>query len=190
MLRKKYLLLPFANIFFPYILIGLLSILFFADRIAIFDWIMTYLFFESALTMILVLMISLLLAFVCNIVYIIIALNRKEDFLLQAKIGVIVKIIEIPSYLLFFITGIIFFITIFTIGFSVLFIIIDVFTLILSASLIIVAAVNAYRDKKTTLRIALCTIFLQFIYCVDVIISIIFYLSLRSGYLNAKDENI
>lgn len=87
----------------------------------------------------------------------------------------IVKLAQVPAFIAIFILGFFLSITIFTILFSVFFIIYDCMTIYVTGLTGISAVIRNYDDKKFSKRFAVANAFLQFAFCVDVISAVIIY---------------
>lgn len=114
-------------------------------------------------------LIVLALSFVCNIVYIV--LTRKSPAEELLKTALLIKLIHIPTYILIFLVGIIMALTFWmTLPFILLFIVVDLLTLLMSGMISIYSLITALRCEglcsKKLLGIALAC---QFFYCADII---------------------
>lgn len=168
-MKKILLLIP--TILFPYLLLFFMFCIF-------TGFLMEELFDNFFLVMIFYLMGYFVITFALILAYIILSRIRKWDPKEMAKINMIVKAVQIPAYLAIFILGLICSLTIFTIGFTIAFIIYDIVSIFLTG---IIGASTIMRLKVKNQRLASFYIIngiLQFIFCVDVVSSFIVYNSI------------
>lgn len=98
------------------------------------------------------------------------------------RITMIIKLIHIPAYIAIFVVGLASLITIFTAGISIVLWLLDVFTIIISGTIGLSGIIRALREHRLTGKEALIHGLLQFVFCADVISSIIAYRTVaRSG---------
>lgn len=144
------------------------------------------------------LVFGLLVGFLClcalaatlNIICFICGLCKKWDSLSLAKTVMIIKLVQIPAYILIFVLGVMLAITIFTYPIAFLLIIFDCFSLYLSGLIFILSAINSVRQGKFSTRNIIFVIILQFIFCADVLASVIFYFKLKKRYLNSEQQSV
>ncbi len=105
---------------------------------------------------------------------------KKKNVTELLRINMIIKLLHIPAYLLIFIFGLLCMITIFTIGVTFILMILDGMTIILSGLIGISSIINGLRENKISLKQAVIHGVLQFIYCVDVISSIVLYRTVKN----------
>ena len=123
-----------------------------------------------------------------SVLCLIFGLKGNWDALSVAKTTMIIKLLQIPAYLVIFLLSLIFIITIFTFGFVIAFAFFDYLTLLMSGMLGILAVVQAIRNGKVSLKKSWWVILLQFIYCADVVAAVIFYVKLKK--VKAKEAEI
>lgn len=97
----------------------------------------------------------------------------------MAKSAMITKLIQVPAYTTILVLGVLLAITAFTIPFSIGLFLFDSLTLFLTGLLTAAAAINAVRQGFVTAMDCVLIMVLQFIFCIDVVASIILYLKLR-----------
>ena len=120
-------------------------------------------------------------ALICSIITIIICSVKKVESEKLLRINLIVKLIHIPAYKAIFIFGILFSLTIFTIGFSLAFIVFDLLTIFLSGLIGLTGIIRSRKENKLPKGLAILLGILQFIYCVDVICAVIAYLAVKNS---------
>lgn len=91
----------------------------------------------------------------------------------------VVKLIQIPAYLAIFVLGVLFFISIFTYVFSIFFILYDAAAILLTGLIGVAAVIRAHAEGRATDAFAVINGILQFIFCVDVVSSIVVYVRAR-----------
>ena len=79
-------------------------------------------------------------------------------------------------------------ITLFTIPFAVGLVVIDCLALFMTGLPIIASAVMAKRQGVFSLKEVFWVIALQFVFCADVIASVMFYLKLKRYYIQLSDS--
>lgn len=116
------------------------------------------------------------------------ALRKQWDAVSLAKTAMILKLIQVPSYITIFILSILLLITIFTFPFSVFFFLLDCYTLFLTGILAVAAGINALRQGITIRGNCIWFIILQFVFCADVFATIFFYKKLLKAKTIDKDS--
>lgn len=105
----------------------------------------------------------------------VLSIRKSWDSLSLAKTAVIVKLIQVPAYLLIFVMGVLLLLTIFTIPFAIALFLFDCITLCLTGLLTIAAAVNAARQRYITAKCAIWVGVLQFVFVADVVSTMVFF---------------
>lgn len=91
----------------------------------------------------------------------------------------IVKLIQVPAYIIIFILAVLFLITIFTAPFTAALFIFDYLMLIMTGLLNSAAVIAAIRQRKTTFKSSFWVLLLQFFFCADAVASVVFFLKVR-----------
>jgi len=175
--KKAWLAIPIAVI--PYLALFALATVFFATENAFFEYIMESVFGGNALILIGALLACCVLATASAIVWLAVSVHRGWNPLLLAKTAMIVKLIQVPAYVVIFVLGVLFAVSIFTIPFSVGLFLLDCWMLLLSGLLTVAAAINAVRQGVFKSKEVIWILVLQLVFCADVVTSIVFYLRLR-----------
>jgi len=163
---KKTLLIPCA--LFPYILLF--------DVICIFtDFLMEELFRNSILVMALYLSVYVLLAFVCNISYVLICRAKNVQAKEMAKANMIVKLTQIPGYIAVFVLGAVSLLAIFTIGFAFFFFLFDCISIFLTGMIGFFAILQNKKKNESLSPYYIVLMITQFIFCIDVVSSVLLY---------------
>lgn len=124
--------------------------------------------------------IFIFISFILCAVCFILSIKRKWDPLSLAKAAMIIKLTQIPAYLIIFVLGMLLATTIWLIALVLLLAFFDYVFLIMSGSVCIAAAINSEDDKRKALKKNLWIVICQFIYLADVIASVILYFRLKS----------
>ena len=177
MKQRQIFLLP--TVLLPYLSLGVLCTIFLSTTHPLFKYIMENWFNNNALYLIAILPIFGFVAIVLTLIYFIINIHKSHRALSLAKTAMIIKLIQIPTYIVFFVLGVILSLTPFGFGFTFGLIILDYFTLILTGIINITAVVCSIRQHKFTFKEIFWVIILQFFFCLDIIASIIFFIKLK-----------
>ncbi len=160
---KYYLLFPAGT--FPYVLLFSLYGLFFKGVNPFFLLVLLFLLF--------------LISFICNAVFFSLSMAQKWDAKRIALANMIVKLIHIPAYLAIFVLGVLFIISIFTYVISIFFILFDVAAILLTGLIGVSAVIRARAEGKITDAFTVINGILQFIFCADVVSSIIAFVKAK-----------
>lgn len=167
---KYLLLLPGAV--FPYMV--LLSLY------GLFSGFFVNTIYQNPLLLIPTLFLFFILALACSIVFLAMGLAKKWDAKKVALANMIVKLIQIPAYVITFLLGVIFILTIFTYALSFLLVLFDCLTIILTGLTGACAAIRGYKEQKTTVAFSVANGILQFIFCADVVCAILLFIKCRA----------
>lgn len=119
-------------------------------------------------------------ALACAIYVFIRGLTKKQDAHEILRINMLIKLVHIPAYLLIFVVGVICTITIFTIVITVLLMILDVMTIVLSGLVGLSGVIVSFKEKKISAGRAVLHGMLQFVYCGDIISSIVLFRTVKA----------
>lgn len=110
---------------------------------------------------------------------------KKEqwDYLELLEVNMLIKCIQIPAYIVIFLLGLAFLLTIFTFAFSFFLVILDCFGVFLSGMVASMAIKRSVSEGVISKGIAFLCKIGSFIFCFDVIIAIILYITEKE---NAK----
>lgn len=168
-MKKILLLLP--TILFPYFLLFTMFCIF-------TGFLMEELFNNFFLYILIYMFFYFIFALVCNIIYISLSFKKKWDKKEVLKINMIIKIVQIPAYIAIFVLGLIFMLTLFTIGFSIFFVIYDCLAIFLTGIIGVSAIISLKGENQKITTFYFVNVFLQFIFCLDVISAIVVYASI------------
>lgn len=165
---RKYL--PFGGIvLFPYIIVFALICLFIGPSMGnIFN------------SLIFILIVLYVVVLVCAVVMFIKGITKKKRSIELLRFNMIIKLTHIPVYLIIFLIGLLCTITIFTIGITIVLMILDGMTIILSGLIGLGGVIGSLREGKISIRKAVIHGILQFVYCADIISSIVIYRTVKA----------
>lgn len=156
-------------ILFPYlILLALICI--FTQNI-----VMEKIFQNNVLYLILVLIVFYIIAFISAIVVSIRNIILKQNPQTLLKMNMIIKLIHVPAYVLIFFAGLLSVLTIFTMGFSIAFFVLDCMTIFLTGIIGLFGLIRSLIENKLPQKTVIFYSILQFVFCFDVISSILIY---------------
>ncbi len=159
----------------PFLLIILFPYFIVFALICIFTgFLMDTVFNNNAFSLVFILIILYVFSLFSALV-VLIAGFKKKNSLEVLRISMIIKILHIPAYLLIFVFGLLCTLTIFTIGITIVLMILDGMTITLSGLIGISGIIRGLRENKISLKKAVIHGILQFVYCADIISSIIIY---------------
>lgn len=138
-------------------------------------FLMENIFQNNAYLCLLILGILWIVAFICAVLTCAVSLIRKWDFVELCRINMLIKTISIPAYLFNFIFGTMCMITIFTFAISVILLVLETLSIVLSGVIGISAVRRSYDNKAISAGETFLYGILQFVFCVDVITSIIVF---------------
>ncbi|MGX8687870.1 MAG: hypothetical protein ACSW8K_08750 [bacterium] len=102
------------------------------------------------------------------------------------KTQMVMRFVQIPGYALTFALGVLFLLTVFTAGFSLFFLILDLASIIITGLFSIPVYSALYRNGLITLKKAAGYSLLSFVFCADVIVSVLCYRQVNA--LRMKDR--
>jgi len=185
--RLFLIIVPIALV--PYLALFALSTIFFSTRLSFFNWIMESVFGGNALELVAALLLYCILTCVLSIVCFFISVSKKWDALSLAKIAMITKLAQVPAYVIIFVLGVIFVITLFTIPFSIGLFVIDCLSVFMTGLFVISSAITTIRKNVFAHKEIFWVILFQFVFCADVISSVVFYRKLKRSNNPAPTPN-
>ena len=178
-MNKKLFVISVPIMLVPYLALFTLATVFFSTEVPFFNYIMESVFDSNALYLIAALLLYCLLIGVLSIVCFFVSIFKKWDAISLAKTAMIMKLAQAPAYVLIFALGVVFVITIFTIPFSIGLFVIDCLSVFITGLFVISSVITAIRNNTFTLKEVIWVILLQFVFCADVISSVVFYIKLK-----------
>ncbi len=163
----------------PYLALFTLATVFFSTKLPFFKYIVESVFDSNALYLIAALFFYCILTSIVSIVCFFVSIYKKWDAISLAKAAMIMKLAQVPAYVLIFALGVVFVITIFTIPFSVGLFVIDCLSVFMTGLFVISSVIATIRNNTFKLKEVIWVILLQFVFCADVISSVVFYIKLK-----------
>jgi hypothetical protein len=158
---------------FPYLIIFAL--------ICIFKgYFMDTVFHNNAYSLLLTLIVLYVAALVCAVIAFITSFEKKIKILEVLRINMIMKLIHIPAYLFIFVVGLLCMLSIFTIGITIVLMIFDGMTIVLSGLIGLGGVIRSLRENKISKKAAVIHGILQFVFCADIINSIVMYRTIKA----------
>lgn len=136
---------------------------------------MEHLFHNNFFQGLLYLCIFGLIALISAVCLCISNLVRKGDALELARTNMIIKLVQIPAYFLIFVIGFICMITIFTIGISLVLMLLDCASILFSGLVGVSAVKRCHGDNILSTNETVLHGILQFLFCADIVSAIIVY---------------
>ena len=186
-MNKKLFLLSIPTLLVPYIAIFTLAVVFLSTKVKLFEAIMESIFQNDGLLLIAALIIYLLLTIALGIACFFISTFKFCDALSTAKTAMLIKLIQIPAYIMIFVLGVAMTIAIWTIPFTIALFWIDCLCLFLTSLPVISSIICAVRHGTMKFQDVIWVIILQFVFCADVVASIIYCKKLK-GLANKPEE--
>ena len=186
-MNKKLFVLSIPTLLSPYIAIFTLAVVFLSTKVKLFEAIMESIFQNDGLLLIATLIIYLLLTIALGIACFFISTFKFRDALSTAKTAMLIKLIQIPAYIMIFVLGVAMTIAIWTIPFTIALFWIDCLCLFLTSLPVISSIICAVRHGTMKFQEVIWVIILQFVFCADVVASIIYYKKLKKS-ANAAEE--
>lgn len=172
--KKAWSIVPAAAL--PYLALFALAVIFLSTTNSFFHLVMEKVFGGNALLLIAALLLCCVAVLTYSIVCFVISIRKGWNALSLAKSAMILKLIQVPAYVMIFAMGVLFAITLFTIPFAVGLLLLDCLTLFLSGLFTVAACVNAVRQGDFKSKEVLWIVILQLFFCADVVASVVFYL--------------
>lgn len=180
---RKAILILLPVILFPYfaILAMLFSFNFFDS--AVIDFLVEHVFFDNGFLILFVLFLLWLIGMVCAVLFSF-HFTREWQPVELAKVSLLIKLIQIPAYIVIFLLGLCFMVTIFTFAFSFLMVLFAVMSILLSGLIGACAVKKSYSAGILPQGKALLLGVLQFIFCLDVVSAAVLLGTARGGLEN------
>ncbi len=169
---KKFLL-TLPAIIFPYSLVFIIYCVGFNKKL--FEFLFGDIIFATLPFFIIIGLITI----ICNVVFIVLSFKRKWQAKEIAKYNMIVKLCQIPAYIIIFILALISLIVPFLFILALFFLLFDCCTIILSGTIGLTASIRAYQEKTLSMEKTILFAFMQFIFVLDVAFSIIMFCNLN-----------
>ena len=178
--EKKASFLLFLPFLFPFIILFALICIFINTTF------IEIVFQNNGLYLILSIIIIYIIALFSSIIFCIINVFKKINSQELLHINMIIKLIQIPAYILIFIFGLLCLLTIFTIGISIVLMIFDGMAIFLTGVIGLAGIIRGLIENKITKKTAVIYAILQFIFCIDIIASIKIYKKIKVVNIEQK----
>ena len=165
-MKKAVLLIP--CLLFPYVLL-------FAIYCIYTGFLMEEFFDNFFLVLLFYMFIYFVVTLGLNIVFCALCAKRKWEARQIALINMIIKLAQIPAYVAVFLLGIVCLLGIFTIGFVLFFILYDCLSIFLSGMIGFSAVRRCRKESGEGSLLWTAAGILQFVFCADVVCSVIVY---------------
>lgn len=182
-MNKKRIWLLVPTLALPYFVLCAFTITLFSTKHPLCRYIMERIFAGNGLLLIATILTFSLLAAVLSVTCFIISIRKQWDALPLAYTAMIMKLLQIPAYVVIFILGVVLLTTIMAIPISFSLFLLDCLTLVLTGLLTTAAAVLALRKQTITRKEFGLLVALQLVFCADIIASILLYTILKKRKL-------
>lgn len=119
------------------------------------------------------------IAFLANLAFFILALGKQWSGRSLALVSMTLKLIQIPGYVAIFLLGCIFAITIWLFAFIIVLFFFDCLTILLTGLVGLAASIRCAKEKRVSKGLCIANGILSFVFCVDVVFAILFYIKSR-----------
>lgn len=180
-MTKKVFLRMIPAMLLPYLILFSYVIIFNYTDVSVFDWIMEKVFDNNALILFAFLFIYCFITSLFSIISFAQSLRGKYDAKSLTKAALIVKLIQLPAYIIIFIVGALFVLSIWMIPFTIILFLIDGLTLILTSLFSLSGIITSVKKGTFEFKEVILFGILQFIFCSDVVSLYIFSRKLKSA---------
>lgn len=167
-MNKKSIWLVIPAVLLPYVSLFMLATVLFSGRSPFFLSVMRSCFQGKLLYLVTALLLYCLLAALLSIIAFTQSLSQAWDAPTLAKSALVIKLVQIPAYILVFILGAFLALSIFTLPFTIGLFLLDSLTLLLSGLNTAAAGINAVKAGILQPKEATWIILLQLVFCVDI----------------------
>ena len=185
-MNKKRIWLALPTALLPYVALFALATVFLSTKLSFFEVTMESVFGGNGLYLFAAFLLYCLLCMALGVVGFVVGICKKWDAVSLAKFAMIVKLIQIPAYLTLFVLGLLLMLAIFTIPFSIVLFFVCSLTLALTGLWVVSASITALRQGICKPQEVIWVMILQFVFCADVVASIIFYVTLKKKQKSAN----
>lgn len=133
-----------------------------------------------------VLVAPFIVAALCNLIYVITGLNQPDAAEKMARANMIVRLIQIPGYIINFFFTVIFMLTIFLVIVSFFLTFINILCLLVTGILGAGMVMGTVKDGKMPVRTAFFTSIFNYIYFVDAVYAIVLFIYLMVRRISKK----
>ena len=138
--------------------------------------------FQNNIIIVLILLIVFyIIALACSVVFFMKNLLNKTNPKNILRINMIIKLLQIPAYILIFLFGLLNLITIFTAAITIVLMFLDGMAIFLTGLIGLCGIIRGFLEGKLSKKTAVIHGLLQFIFCADVISCIIVYKKVKNN---------
>lgn len=138
-------------------------------------FLMESVFMNSAFVCLAALFLFWIAGLICAVSVCVSGILRKRDAFGMIRTVMLIKVISIPAYIVIFIVGTLCMLTIFTFGISIFLMLFDAMSIFLSGTVGVAAVKRAHDEKVISVGEAVLHGILQFLFCADVVSSLILF---------------
>ena len=178
-MKQKWKLISIPMAITPYLALFVLVLIYLSPTTAFFGWIMEEIFHNNGILLIATFSIICVIHTVLTIICSAWLISRKQDALAVAKTAMIIKLIQIPAYILIFVLGVLLVIAIWTIPFSIALFLVDCLSVFMTGLLVFSSVVISLKNKHFKFKEVFWIVLLQFVFCLDVIAAVLLYRKLK-----------
>lgn len=176
---KKYWVVIAGLYLYPEFLVVMLPMLLSWTGVALPPAIDAWMTADYLLTAILLFIVPTLILLGAGLVVTALSLKRPpisvSESIALMRTQMIMRLVQIPGYILIFAVSILFLMFIFTFGFSIFFLIMDTASIMITGLFSLPVYSSLYRNGLIGRKQAICYSILSFIFCADVVVSVMCY---------------
>lgn len=182
-MNKKRIWFILPTTLLPYFVLCSLAVVFFSAQYPLCQFIMDRIFGGNGLLIIAAVLLFSFLAAVLSTICFLLSIRQEWNALSLAKTAMIVKLLQMPAYVLIFILGVTLLTTVLAIPISFSLFVLDCLALVLTGLLTAAAATNAVRQQVVTWKECGWIVAIQLIFCADVVAAILLFSILKKKTL-------
>ena len=168
-------LLSLPVLLLPYTLLGALYLLLSCSAV------MDRVFMGNAYLLLGVLLAYGILAFICAAAVALLTLARRTDAHAAARLNLIVKFCQVPAYIVIFVLGLLFLITVLGMMFALFFMLFDCLTITMTGLIGAAASFRGALQKKNGRGLSVLLGLFQFVFIADLAASVALLLTTRNS---------
>lgn len=176
---KKYWVVIAGLYLYPEFLVVMLPMLMSWAGVALPPALDAWMTTNYLLTAVLLFIVPTLILLGAGLVVVALSLKRPpisvSESIALMRTQMIMRLVQIPGYILIFAVSILFLMFIFTFGFSIFFLLMDTASIMITGLFSLPVYSSLYRNGLIWRKQAICYSFLSFIFCADVVASVMCY---------------
>ena len=175
--KRFFLMIPALAL--PYVVLLTLVFIYTSGSSPLSSFIMENIFLGFAPLVLIPLSLYIFIAIVFSIVFILLACLRNWDALSIAKTAMIVKLVQIPAYIIIFVLSMALILSIWLSGLSIVLLALNCITLFMTGLFTISGVICGAKQGYFKVSELWWVILLQFVFCLDVLAAVIFYVKFK-----------